>query len=261
MKICFASIDIESDFGKNKSFQGVERIEKLFDVFKKYGIPLTLFVTGNVLEKYPEKAKSWPQNYEIAFHGYSHKFWDILAERDREKEVEDFMFLFERVLGKKPDGFRSPSHIIDNEMMRFLEKKGFAYDSSVVPGYPLFKYYRGYRGKAPLAPYHPAKDNCREECDMRILEIPVAGILSIPLAGTWISKLPLFVYRFLFALKKPEFLTLSLHSWDSLNDKLILKLAKLVELLNKKGYKFSSGKQIYEQFSKNTGQGKMERAA
>lgn len=251
MKICFISIDVESDLAKPQKFKGVENINRVFNVFKKYDISATLFVTGNVFEKYSEEIKSWSGNHEIAFHGYSHKFWNLLTSQERKKEIDDFIFLFKRTLNVKLQGFRAPSHVIDNEVISFLEEKGFSYDSSVVPHYPLLKSYRGYRGRAPQEPYFPSREDYRKKGRMNILEIPVSGILSIPLAGTWISKLPLFVYEILFKIKSPEFLSLSLHSWDSLNDKLIIKLEKLLGLLKNKGCVFLNGKQIYEQFSKN----------
>ena len=48
------SIDVEKDYGK-EGFEGVENLNKILDIFKSYGASATLFVSGQVLEKYPEK--------------------------------------------------------------------------------------------------------------------------------------------------------------------------------------------------------------
>ncbi len=251
MKICFVSIDVESDLAKPQSFEGVENLDRIFNIFKKHNLSATLFISGNVLERCENRIRGWAESYEIASHSFSHQFWNNLNNEQRQEELDRFINLYKRIFNKNPKGFRAPSHIIDNSGLKLLEEKGFSYDSSVVPHSPFLKNYRGYRGKAPLSPYFPNYQDYMKKGEMRILEIPVSGVLSFPLAGTWISKLPFFVYELLFRIENPDFLSLSLHSWDSLNDKVIIKLEKLIKLLKNKGYIFLDGKQIHEQFSKN----------
>lgn len=219
-KICFTSVDVENG--------GVEELDRILDIFKKYNVPATLFVTGEVLERYRESVINWEKDYEIGCHGFSHKFWNTLSLEEREKELDDFINLY----GKLPKGFRAPSHIMDGDGLKLLEKKGFLYDSSVVPHYPFFKKYRGYKGKAPLLPYYSR--------EMRILEIPVRGqIFGIPLAGAWITKLPFWFYKILFFIHCPEFITLNIHSWDKLKN-----FEKTIKLLKNKHYQFLNGEQI-----------------
>ena len=251
MNICFVSIDIESDLAKPQSFEGVENLDRIFNIFKKHDLSATLFISGNVFERYENRIKNWAESYEVASHSFSHRFWNNLTSEQRQKELDKSIGLYKRIFNKSPKGFRAPSHVIDNSGLKLLEEKGFLYDSSVVPHYPFLKNYRGYKGKAPLIPYFPNFQDYKKKGEMRILEIPVSGVLSFPLAGTWISKLPFFVYEILLRIKNPDFLSLSLHSWDSLDDKVIIKLARMIKLLKSKGYVFLNGKQVYEQFSKN----------
>lgn len=267
-KICFVSIDVESDFAKNKTFKGIENLDKILSIFKRCSVRATLFITGEVLEKCREKAKEWTGEYEIACHSFTHRFWDSLDGQERKDELEKFIILYQKIFNQTPKGFRAPSHIIDREGLKLLKEKGFLYDSSIVPYYPFFKKYRGYkprriidilRGKKRVlaSPYYPAVDNCTKQGEMKILEIPVAGqIFGIPLAGAWISKLPFFIYEFLFAISEPDFLTLSFHSWDSLNPKLLEKIEKILKLLRNKNYQFLKGEEIFEKYasiSKNRG--------
>jgi len=237
-KICFTSIDLEHDISKtSKTFQGVENLEKILSLFKKYDISATLFVTGEVLEKHPHLVKEWSENYEIASHSFSHRFWNTLNSEERKQELENFINLYQKIFQRKPLGFRAPSHLIDEEGIELLEKKGFLYDSSIVPHYPPFKKYRGYRGKAPLLPFYPKGRN--------ILEIPVRGqVFGIPLAGAWIRQLPVCFYRILFAVYCPKFITLNMHSWDVLDPQFIGKLEKILKILKNNNYQFLNGEQI-----------------
>jgi peptidoglycan/xylan/chitin deacetylase (PgdA/CDA1 family) len=253
MKICFASIDVEPDLGEAKAFKGIDNLDKILKVFNKYDIKATLFVTGTVLERYGQKLKALlSKNYEIACHSFSHRFWNDLNSNQRKEELEKFFTLYQGFFYKKPEGFRAPSHVIDVKALQILQEKGFLYDSSILPRYPLFKSYRGYKGKALSKPYFPSRENYKTKGEMKILEIPVSGLaFGIPLAGTWISKLPFFVYRILFFISNPVFLTLNLHSWDSLNPNLLEKLDKIIKILKNKNYQFLTGREIYGSISKN----------
>ncbi|MFH1820673.1 MAG: polysaccharide deacetylase family protein [Candidatus Nealsonbacteria bacterium] len=237
-KTCFVSVDVERDQGGGESeFKGIENLDRILDIFKKYDVLATLFVTGEVLERYGDLVKKLSGNYEIACHGYTHRFWSTLDSKAREKEVDDFIILYQSIFQRLPAGFRAPSHVIDQEGVRLLEDKGFLYDSSVVPHYPPFKKYRGYKGKAPLSPYQPK--------GLKILEIPVRGqVLGIPLAGAWIRGLPILFYRVLFSVYSPSFVTLSMHSWDGLYPGFLNKLEKIFKILKDKNYLFLNGEQI-----------------
>lgn len=233
-RICFASIDVEQDVGGN-SFYGVEDLDKILSIFKKNNIPATLFVTGEVLQKYPVKFQKLAASYEIAGHSFTHRFWNTLDSQAREKELDDFIDLYQRIFQSKPLGFRAPSHVIDEDGIQLLDKKGFLYDSSVVPHYPPFKKYRGYKGKRPLTPYFPE--------GREILEIPVSGqLLGIPLAGAWMAKLPYLLYKILFFFHCPKFITLNIHSWDTFSN-----LEKIIKILKDKNYQFLNGAEVFRQ--------------
>ena len=240
-KVCFISIDVEHDHGSEhkKTFHGAERMGEILDVLWRKSISATLFVTGEVLERYPDQIRSWAENHEIGCHSYSHTYFDLMHVSSIREELDRFVHAYKNVLGNAPAGFRAPSHVIDNPAIRTVSDVGFYYDSSIVPHYPPFKKYRGYRGKAPRKPY--------ETHDL--LELPVTGqLLGIPLAGAWIRGLPLSFYRLLFLLHKPDYVTLSFHSWDRFyDDKFIEKLSRIVDLLRMHGYQFKRGDEIFNE--------------
>lgn len=231
IKTCFASIDVERE--------NIRQTGKILEIFKKHNVSATLFLIGEVLEKHSELAKTWAQNYEIACHSFTHRFWNTLNTEERQKELNDFSSLYQDIFQRIPVGFRAPSHVIDQAALELLAEKGFLYDSSVVPHYPPFKKYRGYKGRFPLSPYQVNGAD--------ILEIPVAGqLLGIPLAGAWIRGLPVWLYRILFFFHQPEFITLNMHSWDVFDKGFTAKLEKIIKILKNKKYQFLNGQQLSE---------------
>ncbi len=258
-KNCFLSVDVEEDLRDNgqKSFLGVENLEKILNIFKKYEAPATLFVTGEVLDNYSELVKQWAADFEIACHGYWHQPLSQLPLEERSRGLANFVELYRNLLGRAPLGFRAVQNVIDNEQFKILEDYNFLYDSSVVPDYPPFKKYVGYKGQAPLLPYHPAGDNHLKKGEMKILEIPLTPhLLGIPLVGTWLRRLRVRFFKLLFLFYQPKFISFSMHSWDAVpggalsaknrGQHYVEQLAAMLEYLKKKGYKFYNGEMIYE---------------
>jgi peptidoglycan/xylan/chitin deacetylase (PgdA/CDA1 family) len=267
MKTCFVSIDVEQDnFGNKDTFIGVEKLDDILNIFKKHQAHATLFVTGEVLEKYPNLVKKWSEDSEIGCHNYKHFTLDHLDFEERERQISDFVDFYKDIFGNHPKGFRAPRNFIDNEQFKILEKYEFLYDSSVIPRYPWpIRNYIGYRGRAPLFPYFPDEKNYRKKGRIKILEIPESPIsfgippFYIPVVATWIRKWGISVFKILFRLRKPKFVSLSMHSWDGVKfaggrnsgEKFLKQLDEMLGFLKKMGYEFKSGEKIYGEFCKN----------
>ena len=257
MKVCMVSIDVEQDIEDQKTFRGVENLDRILEIFDKLEVRATLFTTGEVLEYYPDLIARWSKKHEIACHGYYHVPLYELPIPEREKQLEDFCRLYERILGEKPRGFRAVKHTIDNVQLELLERFDFTYDSSVVPRYVPFRRYVGYQGKAPTEPYYPSYGNHREKGDMKILEIPTTPLIfGISLYGTWLRTFGPRFYRFLLTMKKPQYISLAMHSWDCVKykgkfsrnsgERFIEYLEKMLKILGKH-YEFQPGEAIYAQ--------------
>ena len=272
MKTCFLSIDVEKR-ENDASFEGVEKLDNILDIFGKHKANATLFVTGEVLNNYPELVKKWADDYEIGSHGYYHNTLDKLDFGARSKQLGDFGELYRSIFKMPPRGFRAPRNIIDNEQFSLLEKYGFLYDASVFPRYPWpVQLYEGYKGRAPINPYWPSEKNYRKKCPStalgtsnKLLEIPESPItlwglplLNVPLVGTWIRKLGVGFYKILFLLKRPKFISFNMHSWDGVefegkssrnSGEIYLKqLDEMLGFLKRIGYSFKTGEQIYKEF-------------
>lgn len=212
------SIDVERDLGNvTGTLYGVENFHKILEVFDGFGIRATLFINGDVLENYPKQVESWAKQHEIACHGYYHTPLFELSAGDREVQLINFIRLYQKILGGKARGFRAIQHTIDDLQMRLLEKYDFLYDSSVIPRYVPFRKYVGYRGKAPVEPYHPASDDLKKKGNMKLWEIPNTPLMfGIPLYGTWLRFFEPKFFKILLNIKKPPFLNFAMHSWDTI---------------------------------------------
>jgi len=264
MKTCFLSIDVEKrENQKNQPFEGVDNLDNILNVFKKHNVPATLFVTGEVLEYAPDLVKKWAKDFEIGCHNYFHNQLNKIDFIERERQIKNFVNLYKNVFGILPKGFRAPRNIIDNKQFPILSRYGFVYDSSVFPRYPWsFRVYSGYLGRAPIIPYFPSEKNYKKRGEIALLELPESPApFSIPLAGTWLRKLGVKFFRFIFKLKKPQFISLGMHSWDGVKfegkssknsgKEFLKQLDEIIKFLKGIGYEFKSGEQIYKEISKS----------
>lgn len=260
-KICFVSVDIEGDLehGDDKTFESVYAVKNLLRVFKQYQVAATLFVSGIIIEKFPNIVKEWARDFEIGSHNYTHDSLTDLSNEERVLQLEKFVDIYKRILGKSCAGFRAPRHLIDNNELELLQKNGFIYDSSVIPAYVPFKKYPGYKGSASTAPYRPDSNDYLKAGRMNILELPLTPVLGgLPFSGTWLRYFNPNLFKFLLFFRKPKFLSFMMHSWDAMEftghrskNSGRIYLAQLEAMLNylkKAGYQFKNGQQIVNEF-------------
>ena len=214
---CMVSVDVEEDLNSNpKTYRGVENLSPLLILFEKYHISSTLFVTGDVMEKYPQDVLHWSKRHEIASHGNLHRPLSLADPVQREEDLRAFLKTYERILGRSPLGFRAPQHTIDQAQFRLLEKLNFQYDSSVVSNYLFLRKYAGFKGKAPKIPYFPDSSDYKKQGRMKILEIPNPGLTGgFLFCGTWIRYFGPRFYSLLLDISRLHYLSLAVHSWDT----------------------------------------------
>jgi len=161
-----------------------EPILPLLDLLEKYNQKATFFVLGQIAEKYPQLIKRISEaGHEIASHGYSHTILEELGPDKFEKEIIKTNQIIEKIINKKPIGFRAPNFSLNqktNWAFETLKKHNFLYDSSFHPlkikkinnpssikelpsslgGYyfralPLFLYLRLIKGTPSMIYLHP----------------------------------------------------------------------------------------------------------
>lgn len=169
-------------------------LERALGLFKDCGVPVTFFCVGSELERSKKAAELIRQaslsGHEIANHSFSHPYgFSELTPVAMEHEIQACSEAIERITGKKPAGFRSPSFSVNARLLNLLESLSFQYDSSVFYSFlgPLMKFYHwifskgaassGYDGglrMSPQKPYFPDRaDHLLPGPSRKLIEIPL----------------------------------------------------------------------------------------
>jgi len=232
----FVTIDIENDLGtvsEEKTFRGINEGLSLFlEILDDLNVSATFFFVGEVAENFPEVVKEVNKRHEVACHGLYHEVITKLDVTTRYRYVNRNVRIIQEITNRKPLGFRAVNFVTDNNIFSMLDELDFKYDSSVLPAYPLFRKYEGFKGKAPNLPYNPSRSNYRKAGDLKIIEMPVSvlPIFNLPWVGTHIRMRGKSIYKLSASLYKPSYILLVLHSWD------------FIELKGKTSYSRNSGK-------------------
>jgi peptidoglycan/xylan/chitin deacetylase (PgdA/CDA1 family) len=109
---------------------GAARIVRLL---QQYQLPATFFVPGFTVEHHTDAVKMVRDaGIELACHGNVHEVLDTLDEANERRILEEQLEIFDRLLGLRPEGYRSPSWSLNNRSPRLLKEYGFNYDSSLM---------------------------------------------------------------------------------------------------------------------------------
>lgn len=107
-------------------------IHKILDLLDKHDIKASFFIPAKIVEDFPEVAKDiMERGHEIGHHGYHHERYVDLTPEEQEKIIEKSQNIFEKYLGKKAIGYRTPSGDWSRETAGILYKMGFSYSSSM----------------------------------------------------------------------------------------------------------------------------------
>ncbi len=112
---------------------GVVGAARILALLNKYGIRSTWFIPGTVIETYPKESKRVvDERHEIAHHGWTHvPPADLSLEKEEDGIVRGIESI-ERLAGRKPRGYRSPSWDLSEHTIELLLKYGFFYDTSLM---------------------------------------------------------------------------------------------------------------------------------
>lgn len=153
-----------------------EHLDEFIDLIREFDIPVSVFVVGRTLEKYPEEIDRLQESIDCEFHLHSYQH-DMTKSYDFETEVRQGMEVFRDHFGQDPTGYRAPQGKTEPREFDVLADMGFSFDSSIIPSYRPGTYNNL---NAPLEPYHPGDDPS-------FVEIPVGAFrgIRIPLAHSY----------------------------------------------------------------------------
>ena len=192
-----------------------DALPRFLDLFENLNVKATFFVVGEDAAHQCNAdilRHAHSLGHELANHTMTHRLdMDVLGEQECEKEIACAEDALEAITGQRPAGFRAPGWNISNTLFDILEKRGYVYDSSVLPG-PWFSLIKRLKPKqtqrvfkgqkmfppAPDKPYRPSHANAHRAGARRLLEIPcaVSPGLRLPLYGTAIMMLGSTYFRF-----------------------------------------------------------------
>jgi len=192
MKSISVTLDVE-DLRPSNHFEDRSKLmaEKVLDLFNQMSIRATIFIVGDVAQKYPEIIeKAVKDGHEIGLHSHKHIPLELLNPDEFERELTAAKTLLQGISGQKIDGFRAPTMSLTHKTrwaIPILQRVGFNYSSSVLPAKnPLY----GWDG----LPRHPFRwlDSVIE------FPCPVTNILgfTIPyLGGAYFRLFPSVVRK------------------------------------------------------------------
>jgi hypothetical protein len=242
-------------------FETTKDIRGLLDFLKNEGVKLSVFVVGEIFERFPRIIDLF-EEYGCEFH--CHSFTHNPDHPDSEEEIISAKRVYRARFGRDPLGYRTPQGRISDAGIQALEKHGFVFDSSVVPSYypNPFKYLLKNR-------------NVHTNKNSGIVEIPLTTVTPLRLTYS-ISHLKLLGYRTyavltrLFKLPPTIIFCCHLHDFfltDSVWNRLplfwkfiygrnrkqgMLYLQRTIETMKDQGYSFHSISDIYREYKRNT---------
>jgi peptidoglycan/xylan/chitin deacetylase (PgdA/CDA1 family) len=158
---------------------GVVASARILQLLERHGIKSTWFIPGHTIDTYPDACKRVVEaGHEVGHHGYLHEPPALVAREEEEAILKRGLECIERLTGKPPVGYRSPSWDLSPHTVGLLLAHGFLYDSSMMAH--------------DHKPY-PARHGDVMEKDRTIFG-EVTKLLEMPISWT-LDDFPHFEYR------------------------------------------------------------------
>jgi len=170
----------------------------LLDIYEKYNIKTTFFITGYIAKLLPEVVKKvFDKGHEIGSHGLSHEKkhgFDVLDYRTQLYHLKESKKILEDITGKKIISFRSPALRMSDNTVNALEEAGYKIDSSVAS--QRFDMLMSFGSKqkikwltSPRLPYQASRKSIFKKGNSKIVEVPLTAF-GFPYLGTTLRVFP-----------------------------------------------------------------------
>lgn len=180
-----------------------DALPRFLELFDEADVRATFFVVGRDLER-PAAAdfcrRAADRGHEIANHSFSHPIaLHRLSAAEKDAEIGDAHAAIADVTGVEPVGFRAPGYYLDRDIVRSLERRGYLYDSSILPSYvqPLIKLYiRLSAGRSIDKQFGTLRSALAAQTPRRLteslIELPISVFpgVRLPIHSTFSFQLP-----------------------------------------------------------------------
>lgn len=111
-----------------------EGVPRILEVLDRYRIKAGFFIPGWTMERYPDLTKEiHARGHEIGHHGYLHEKPAYVNDRAQEEAaLLKGLEVFDKLLGTRPAGYRTPSAEPSKYTFALLAKHGFRYHSNLM---------------------------------------------------------------------------------------------------------------------------------
>lgn len=108
-------------------------VPRILEVLRTSGIKGTFFIPGFTAELHPDVVhRIVGDGHEVGHHGYLHERPDTLSDAEEEAVLLRGIEVLERLAGRRPVGYRSPSWELKPASPGLLKRYDFLYDSSLM---------------------------------------------------------------------------------------------------------------------------------
>jgi peptidoglycan-N-acetylglucosamine deacetylase len=112
---------------------GLIGTQRILSMTKERGLKTTFFIPGFTIESHPAACDAVVEaGHEVGAHSWAHIPPADQSRAEEEADMERAHAQIEKIWGRKPVGYRSPSWDLSENTIDLLEKQGFLYDSSLM---------------------------------------------------------------------------------------------------------------------------------
>ena len=107
--------------------------DRVLRVLRDFGIQATWFVPGHTIDTFPDVCSRIVEaGHDVQHHGYAHEPLEGLDRPTEAGYLEKGIDAIDRLTGRPPTGYRSPSWNLNDHSPQLLSDYGFEFDSSLM---------------------------------------------------------------------------------------------------------------------------------
>lgn len=123
-----------------------EGLAPLLDLLDRQGVKATFFVPGTTADRYPDAVRAVAANgHEIGSHGYGHRTPVTLSADEERDELLRGIDALERIIGRRPVAWRSPSWEFTDRTLDLLAESGVTVSTSFHDRLRPYRHHRNGR--------------------------------------------------------------------------------------------------------------------